>query len=160
MSKVLSYSLFTDFDISLFKSGKHYRLFEEFGAHITTLDGVSVPTFLFGPQVPSLFLLLETNHCIAALKLVGFYEFGRFYPHVGKGSVYKHSILSLDILPEKAILMLTVSFSKNSFHCMGTKHDWKDNDWMLKRKQNNSLSSPFSVYEVHLDSWSSGNGVD
>ena len=32
-------------------------------------------------------------------------------------------------------------------------YDWKDNDWMLKRKQNNSLSSPFSVYEVHLDSW-------
>jgi len=33
MAKVKAYSLFTDFDIDLFKSGKHYRLYEKFGAH-------------------------------------------------------------------------------------------------------------------------------
>lgn len=39
MSKTKVYSRFTDFDISLFKAGKHYRLYEKFGANITTLDG-------------------------------------------------------------------------------------------------------------------------
>jgi 1,4-alpha-glucan branching enzyme len=32
MSKV-PHLLFTDFDIDLFKAGKHYRLYEKLGAH-------------------------------------------------------------------------------------------------------------------------------
>src|SRR4029077_12433388 len=28
-----NFSLFTDFDIHLFKSGKHFKLYEKFGAH-------------------------------------------------------------------------------------------------------------------------------
>ena len=34
MAEVKVHSLFTDFDIDLFKSGKHYRLYEKFGSHI------------------------------------------------------------------------------------------------------------------------------
>ncbi|MCX6190342.1 MAG: 1,4-alpha-glucan branching protein GlgB, partial [Bacteroidetes bacterium] len=33
---VLPFSLFNDLDIELFKSGKHYRLYEKLGAHIVT----------------------------------------------------------------------------------------------------------------------------
>lgn len=33
MNQVQSYSLFTDFDIDLFKAGKHFRLYEKLGAH-------------------------------------------------------------------------------------------------------------------------------
>ena len=40
MNEVIAHSLFTDFDVDLFKSGKHYRLYEKFGSHITTIDGV------------------------------------------------------------------------------------------------------------------------
>jgi len=40
MAEVINYSLFTDFDIDLFKSGKHYRLYEKFGSHPMTVDGV------------------------------------------------------------------------------------------------------------------------
>jgi len=32
-------------------------------------------------------------------------------------------------------------------------YEWKDEEWMNKRKDNNSLESPWSVYEVHLASW-------
>jgi 1,4-alpha-glucan branching enzyme len=32
-------------------------------------------------------------------------------------------------------------------------YEWKDDEWMNKRKENNSLESPWSVYEVHLASW-------
>ena len=34
-----SFSLFSDFDIFLFKQGKHYKLFEKFGAHKLVIDG-------------------------------------------------------------------------------------------------------------------------
>ena len=32
-------------------------------------------------------------------------------------------------------------------------YEWKDKDWMKKRKKHNSLDAPWSVYEVHLASW-------
>ena len=40
MDKVIPFSLFSEFDIDLFKSGKHFRLYEKLGSHITTVDGV------------------------------------------------------------------------------------------------------------------------
>ena len=39
MNKTQTYSLFTDFDINLFKAGKHFKLYEKFGAHKVTLNG-------------------------------------------------------------------------------------------------------------------------
>src|SRR4051812_15808689 len=34
------YSRFTDFDIDLFKAGKHYKLYEKLGSHVVEHDGV------------------------------------------------------------------------------------------------------------------------
>ena len=166
MSKVLSYSLFTDFDISLFKSGKHYRLFEKFGAHITTLDGVSGTYFsVWAPSAKSVSVIGDFNYWDAAASPLhvrwdasGIWE--GFIPHVGKGSVYKYSIHSNvnDTILEKAdpYAYRCELPPKTASIVWEQNYDWKDNDWMLKRKQNNSLSSPFSVYEVHLDSWRKG----
>ena len=39
MGNVIAHSLFTDFDINLFKSGKHYRLYEKLGSHCLVVDG-------------------------------------------------------------------------------------------------------------------------
>ncbi len=38
--QVKYYSKFTDFDISLFRAGKHFKLYEKFGSHVLALDGV------------------------------------------------------------------------------------------------------------------------
>ena len=39
MLQVIPHSLFTEFDINLFKAGKHFKLYEKFGAHPIILDG-------------------------------------------------------------------------------------------------------------------------
>lgn len=39
MKKSQSFSLFTDYDIFLFRAGKHYRLYEKFGSHPVVIDG-------------------------------------------------------------------------------------------------------------------------
>ena len=39
MAAVKPFSLFTEFDINLFKAGKHYKLYEKFGSHIMEVDG-------------------------------------------------------------------------------------------------------------------------
>ncbi|MDP9048087.1 MAG: 1,4-alpha-glucan branching protein GlgB, partial [Bacteroidota bacterium] len=40
MKPVEVYSRFTDFDIGLFQSGKHYKLYEKLGAHVVEHNGV------------------------------------------------------------------------------------------------------------------------
>ena len=37
---VIVHSLFTQFDIDLFKGGKHFKLYEKLGAHNIELNGV------------------------------------------------------------------------------------------------------------------------
>ena len=32
-------------------------------------------------------------------------------------------------------------------------YEWHDEEWMKNRKKNNSLSSPISIYELHIGSW-------
>ena len=39
MSEVLVHSLLTEFDIHLFRSGKHFRLYEKLGSHPIEIDG-------------------------------------------------------------------------------------------------------------------------
>lgn len=37
--KIKAHSLLTDFDVYLFRSGKHIRLYEKMGSHLMELDG-------------------------------------------------------------------------------------------------------------------------
>ena len=46
MAQTIAHSLFTEFDINLFKGGKHYRLYEKFGSHIITVDGGNIEASL------------------------------------------------------------------------------------------------------------------
>ena len=41
LKAVEPYSLLTDFDIALFKSGKHYKLYEKLGSHVVQHQGVT-----------------------------------------------------------------------------------------------------------------------
>ncbi|MBT8188428.1 MAG: 1,4-alpha-glucan branching enzyme, partial [Croceitalea sp.] len=39
MGNVIPHSLFSEFDINLFKSGKHYRLYDKLGSHLIEVNG-------------------------------------------------------------------------------------------------------------------------
>ena len=163
MAEVTTHSLFTDFDIDLFKSGKHYRLYEKFGSHMMTLDGVVGTYFaVWAPSAKSVSVIGDFNYWIEGEHHLnvrwdesGIWE--GFIPNVGKGSVYKYKIQSHhnDIKTEKAD-----PYGRRSEHPPKTAsivwdepYKWKDDKWMKKRKKNNALDSPYSVYEVHLGSW-------
>ena len=62
MGKVISHSLFSEFDVSLFQSGKHYRLYEKFGSHPMTVDGVSGTYFaVWAPSAKSVSVIGDFN---------------------------------------------------------------------------------------------------
>lgn len=163
MTKTKVHSLFTDFDISLFKAGKHYRLYEKFGSHIITVDGeegtyfaVWAPTAKMVSVIGDFNFWLEGEHQLN-VRWDGSGIWEGFIPGVGKGNIYKYKIHSSnnDIRTEKAD-----PFARRCEHPPKTasvvwkdSYDWKDAKWMKNRKKNNALDAPFSVYEVHLGSW-------
>lgn len=163
MNKVESYSLFTDFDVELFKSGKHFRLYEKLGSHPLKVDGVEGTYFaVWAPSAKKVSVIGNFNYWIEGEHSLnvrwdesGIWE--GFIPGVKQGDIYKYKILSHnnDIKTEKAD-----PFAKRCEHPPKTasvvwKLDkkWKDGKWMKKRKSKNSIKAPYSVYEVHLGSW-------
>mgnify|MGYP001093031348 FL=1 len=170
MANTIAYSLFTDFDINLFKAGKHYKLYEKFGSHIVTVDGVTGTYFaVWAPSAKSVTVIGDFNFWIDGEHPLnvrwddsGIWE--GFIPNVGIGSIYKYKIQSShdDVKTEKAD-----PFAKKCEHPPKTasvvwedNYSWKDNKWMNNRKKNNALDAPYSVYEVHLGSWKQKNGND
>jgi 1,4-alpha-glucan branching enzyme len=163
MSKVISHSLFTDFDIDLFKSGKHFRLYEKLGAHLVTVDGVNGVYFaVWAPTAQSVSVIGDFNFWTQGEHQLevrwdssGIWE--GFIPNIEQGTIYKYKIESTNngIVTEKA--------DPFAFYCEKPPHTasvvwdlnykWRDDNWMETRQQHNGLDKPYSVYEVHLGSW-------
>lgn len=163
MTKVIAHSLFTEFDINLFKSGKHYRLHDKMGSHLVTVDGVEGTYFaVWAPSANQVSVVGDFNFWNDgeyALNVrwdsSGIWE--GFIPGITHGEVYKYKIHSNNqgIITEKAD-----PYARRAEHppqtasvVYKTDHSWKDKKWMKKRHKHNSLNAPFSVYEVHLASW-------
>ena len=163
MAQVKVFSLFSDFDINLFKSGKHYRLYEKFGSHITTVDGVEGTYFaVWAPSAKAVSVIGDFNFWLEGEHQLnvrwdesGIWE--GFIPLIGKGTVYKYKIQSSNnnIKTEKAD-----PYARRCEHPPKTasvvwedSYAWKDSKWMKKRIKNNAIDAPYSVYEVHLGSW-------
>jgi 1,4-alpha-glucan branching enzyme len=167
MSNVQTHSLFTDFDINLFKAGKHYRLYEKLGAHLIEKDGIKGVYFaVWAPSAASVSVVGDFNYWTGGENLLqvrwdssGIWE--GFIPNIGHGAIYKYKIASsIDgVITEKA--------DPFSFYCEKPPHTasvvwdlenkWNDESWMLNRKKHNDLDKPYSVYEVHLGSWKRGD---
>ncbi|HUH48099.1 MAG TPA: 1,4-alpha-glucan branching protein GlgB, partial [Arenibacter sp.] len=163
MTKVVSHSLFSDFDIDLFKAGKHFKLYEKLGSHLIEVNGIKGTYFaVWAPSARSVSVVGDFNHWDEGdhplyVRWDGSGIWEGFVPDLGKGTLYKYIIHSNNhgIVTEKAD-----PFAKSCERPPHTAsivwdaaHDWKDREWMASRKKNNSLDSPFAVYEVHLGSW-------
>ena len=163
MANTKAFSLFTDFDINLFKAGKHYRLYEKFGSHIVNVDGEEGTYFaVWAPSAKNVSVVGDFNFWLAGEHQLNVRWDGSgicegFIPKVGKGNIYKYKIQSShnDVTTEKAD-----PFARRCEHPPKTAsvvwqddYEWKDKKWMKNRKKKNALNAPFSVYEVHLGSW-------
>lgn len=156
-------SFLSDYDLYLFGEGKHYRLYEKFGAHIGTQDGVEGTHFaVWAPNAREVCVVGDFNHW----KHGAFYLNSRgssgvwdgFVPGVGPGALYKFSIQSQynNFRAEKAD---PLGFAAEIRPLSASKvwdlsrYQWNDAEWMSKRKKAHALDAPLSIYEVHLGSW-------
>lgn len=161
-SPVWQHSLFTDFDISLFLLGKHFKLYEKMGAHLCNVNGVDGVYFaVWAPNAKSVCVMANFNGWNRDSHLLynrwdqsGIWE--GFIPHLKKGEVYKYFIKGFD----DSELEKSDPYALHAEHppqkasiVWDTDYQWKDKAWMNKREKKNALDQPISVYEVHLGSW-------
>jgi len=163
MTKVIAHSLFTDFDIDLFKAGKHFKLYEKLGAHLTEVNGVKGVYFaVWAPTAHSVSVVGDFNYWTNGEHALnvrwdssGIWE--GFIPEISKGALYKYKIESSinGVITEKADPFAL--YCEKPPHTASVVWDldykWKDENWMQNRKDKNGLDKPYSVYEVHLGSW-------
>ena len=163
MNQTIPYSLLTDFDIDLFKAGKHFKLYEKLGAHLIEVNGEKGVYFaVWAPAAQSVAVVGDFNFwCQGNHQLnvrwdgSGIWE--GFIPNIDRGAKYKYKIQSNTngISTEKADPFAL--FCEHPPHTASIvwdlEYNWQDNAWMKIRKDKNGLNNPFSVYEVHLGSW-------
>jgi 1,4-alpha-glucan branching enzyme len=159
---VEAYSLFTDFDVNLFKAGKHYKLYEKFGAHYLE-DQNRIGTYfaVWAPNASIVSVIGDFNGWNPhAHKLnirwdgSGIWE--GFISGISLGQHYKYSIVSTsgEHLEKGDPFALLWEIPPQTASKVGTTwYEWKDAEWMEKRYLHNGLNRPISVYELHLGSW-------
>lgn len=167
MSTVLHHSLFSEFDIYLFKSGKHYRVHDKLGSHIIEVDGFQGVYFaVWAPNAKYVSVIGNFNywdkgsHPLATRwDSSGIWE--GFIPNIGKGELYKYHVES----PSGEHLEKGDPYARfwevppsTASIVWDAPYEWKDEKWMKQRKAKAGRPQPYSVYEVHLGSWRKKTG--
>ncbi len=160
--QVIHYSLLTEFDIYLFKSGKHFNLHEKLGSHPLQVEGEWGTYFaVWAPNAAKVSVIGNFNswnpasHPLSARwDESGVWE--GFIPGVGKGELYKYSILARDgrQLQKGDPFARYWEIPPNTASIVWDPyHEWQDEQWMEQRRQKHGTPQPYSVYEVHVGSW-------
>lgn len=161
------FSLFTDFDIHLFASGKHFRLYEKFGSHVVTHHGITGTYFsVWAPNAKYVAVVGNFNYwskganpLLVRMDSSGIWE--GWIPNVGNGEVYKYFIVSNsgeELEKGDPYALKWEEPPSTASVVWDTWHEWKDQEWMETRHERNKLDAPISVYEVHLGSWTRDPG--
>ena len=153
------WSPLTDYDVYLFRKGEHFRLYRKLGAHL--VDG-GAHFAVWAPNASYVSVIGSFNDWDPGANPLRPREDGSgiwegFVEGVRKGDLYKYRILSRygGYAADKAdpFAFFNEVPPATASVVWDLDYDWKDGEWMRSRKERNSLSSPMSIYEVHLGSW-------
>ena len=152
----------TDVDRYLFGNGTHYEIFDKLGAHPKTYNGKKGMYFaVWAPHAQAVSLVCDRNDWVPGadpmtmLETSGIWEV--FIPKMGLGELYKFAITT----SSGKVLFKADPYAFSSEYRPGTASvtadidhfSWSDSAWMEKRREEDVLKSPMSIYEVHLGSW-------
>src|SRR3989440_9606549 len=145
-------------DLYLFREGTHSRLYEKLGAHL--VEGAT-EFGVWAPNAESVSVVGDFNgwdprrNPLSPRASSGIWE--GLVPGVGRGTLYKFHVIArggvwradktdpmglfYEVAPKTAAIVWDLD------------HAWGDKDWMQSRREHNAGTAPWSIYEVHIDSW-------
>ncbi|HXS36840.1 MAG TPA: 1,4-alpha-glucan branching protein GlgB [Flavipsychrobacter sp.] len=156
------FSLLTDYDIDLFKAGKHYRLYDKLGSHIVIINGAAGTYFaVWAPNASFVSVIGNFNYWnrhshIMNIRWDGSGIWELFIPDIGQGEYYKYYIESHNgfrvekgdpyaIHWETSPATASIVWEDN--------YKWNDKKWMKERPKVKWQEKAMSIYEVHIGSW-------
>ena len=156
-------SLLTDLDLHLFREGRHFKLYEKFGAHHYTYRGLAGTLFtVWAPNAEAVSVMGDFNQWDRGSHPLKVRDDGSgiwegFVPGIGQNMIYKYHIRSRyhmyhveksdpfafarEMPPQTASVV-------NDLH-----YEWGDGKWMEERSGRDATDRPISVYEMHVGSW-------
>ncbi|HEY0888412.1 MAG TPA: 1,4-alpha-glucan branching protein GlgB [Nocardioides sp.] len=156
-------------DLHLINEGRHEQLWQVLGARVHHYSGfgtgeVTGTSFaVWAPRARGVRLEGDFNnwdgreHPMRQLDSSGVWEL--FVPGVGSGTRYKYIVLGADDQwrekadPMAAWAEVPPSTSSVVFE---SQYTWGDDAWLERRRTQQAVTAPMSVYEVHLGSWRRG----
>lgn len=153
----------SEYDIYLYSQGNHHRIFDKLGAHITTIGNIWGTLFsVWAPCAGRVSVIGSFNqwdgrrHQMRQLGASGIWEL--FIPLVASGDMYKFEIKTQTgqiltkadpyaFYAEKRPAKASVVYDLDNYL-------WSDSEWLEQRADANVFSSPVSIYELHLGTWS------
>ena len=160
--KPVEATLLTDFDIHLFKEGKHYHLYNKLGSHLMDYMGTKGVYFaVWAPNAESVAVMGDFNNWDKDSHQMrsrwdnsGIWEV--FIPEAKKGSLYKYFIRSTNGYEAEKGDPYAFSWEtppNTASMVWDLENTWNDKIWMDERSKKRGKPQPYSVYELHLGSW-------
>ena len=157
-----------EFDLHLISEGRHERLWDVLGSKVITVSGslgdsVGTAFAVWAPNAKAVRVVGDFNHwsgeshAMRNMGATGVWEI--FIPGVGGGAKYKYEILTqfgswISKIDPLGRYFETPPLTASIVH--ESAYHWEDQNWMARRAERNALTSPMSIYEIHLGSWKSG----
>jgi len=161
--KVQPHTIITDFDVSLFDSGKHTKMYHKLGSHVTEVNGTSGVYFaVYAPAAIKVEVIGDFNYWNGYehslnVRWDGSGIWEGFIPDIGIGALYKYRLYSSHDaqVREKAdpYARLYENPPKTASVVWQDDYQWRDQEWMESRQSQSGLESPMAIYELHLGSW-------
>ena len=152
----------SEYDLYLFKSGDHHRIYNKLGSHAIQVDGVSGVQFaVWAPNARNVSVVGSFNswdrrrHAMRELGASGVWEI--FIPGLKEGELYKFQVKTksgniLDKADPYATEMEQRPKTASKINFL-QHYKWNDEKWITSRAESDHLGEPISIYEVHLGSW-------
>lgn len=154
--------VWTDFDLHLFNEGNHFHLYRKLGAFPRRHEGESGVYFsVWAPNAHYVSVIGEFNnwdrgaHPMTPVGYAGIWE--AFIPGAQKGERYKYYIASrinnYSVAKADPFASWSEAPPQTASVVWETNYQWRDAEWMSARGARQTVSSPISIYELHLGSW-------
>ena len=149
-------------DLYLFAKGDERKIYEKLGAQLRVIDGVPGTSFaVWAPNAKRISVVGDFNnwdgrfHPMRLLGASGVWEI--FIPGLGQGEHYKFEILDatgkVKLNTDPFGSFFEVAPKNAAIVWGGHNFKWTDGQWLARRKDQDALRSPLSIYEVHVGSW-------